>query len=92
MVARKRLPSHRVERIDSLDGLTESGEDTGPRRAAARIGDIVVTKRYHPAVEESKAWLSTYHLGLIKELFGEGFVVEILDENNNPITVLGEKE
>ena len=91
ILARKRLSPHTIAKIDTLEDITADDENKGPKIAAARLGDILVTKKFHPAVSDSRAWLSTHHLGLIKELFGEGFVIEVLDEANNPITVLGEK-
>ena len=92
MIARKHLPAHTVQRIDSLEEVALDSEKKGPKQAAARIGDMVVSKQFHPAVTESKAWLSTYHIDLIKELFQEGFVIEILDEQNKPVATLGETE
>lgn len=92
MVARKRLSSHTVIRVDNLEDIDKDPEETGNHPAAARIGDMIVSKKFHPSVKESKAWLSSYHLGLIKELFKEGFVLEILDEQNNPITTIGENK
>ena len=92
MIARKRLPPHRVVKLNSLDDLSSESETPSHQPAAARIGDIVITKRFHPAVKESKAWLSPYHIDLIRELFKEGFVIEILDEQNQLLTTLGETE
>jgi hypothetical protein len=92
ITARKRLPSQTLSRINKLEDVVLSNESMGSKAAAVRIGDIVVAKKVHPAIEDSRAWISPYHIDLIKDLFKEGFVIEILDEQNNPITILGETE
>ncbi len=92
ITARKRLPSGTIAKIDKLEQALQSEEELGPQMAAIRIGDIAVSKRFHPIINDSKAWLSPYHLELAKQLIGEGFVVEILDESNNPVTTLGKTE
>jgi hypothetical protein len=92
MTARKRLPLDTIARINKPEQALLDEEESGPKIAAARIGDIVIAKKFHPTVESSKAWLSSYHLELIKELFKEGFTVEILDDLNNPIDTIGETE
>jgi len=92
ITARKRLSPQTLIRLEKPEDIQLQEEDDQPKVAAARIGDIVVAKKFHPTITDSRVWMSPHHIDLIKELFQEGFVIEILDEQNNPITTLGEKE
>jgi hypothetical protein len=90
-IARKNLSADILIRVDSPEDIQAKEQEVNVKIAAIRAGDIIVTKQHHLSVNDSKAWLSTYHLDLVKELLKEGFVIEILDELNNPITILGDK-
>jgi len=97
-VARKKLPRETISPITDLDELLvllskEDPSQVSPEEAtAARAGDVVVSAKHHPATKGAGAWLSPYHLELVKELLGKGFVVEVLDDSNNVLRTLGGKE
>lgn len=92
ILARKKIPLQTLIKIDKVEDVQVESLTSGLKVAAARIGDIAVSQKFHPVVKTSRAWLSSHHLELIKELFNNGFVIEILDEFNNPITTLSESE
>jgi len=87
--ARRKLSSKLLTQIKSPENLSENttGDEekiiTNP--VAARAGDILISNRFHPGTTTAKVWLSTYHLELMKELLGEGCVIELLDKNNNVV-------
>jgi hypothetical protein len=91
-IARKKIPVTSIEVVITEDKL-HTGEQSrkekeGPAEVAARIENIVISKRYHPAAEDSRIWLSPHHLELIKKLLGDGFKIEILDELNNVVRTI----
>ncbi len=92
ITARKKLPAQVIIRIERLEDIDRDENEESDKIMAARLGDIVISKRVHPAIEQSKAWISPHHLEIIKELFTEGFVIEMLDEQNNLITKFGESK
>ena len=87
--ARRKLSSKLLTQIKSPENLSENttGDEekiiTNP--VAARAGDILISNRFHLGTTTAKVWLSTYHLELMKELLGEGCVIELLDKNNNVV-------
>ncbi len=92
MSVRKKLPLSTIGKIEKIESIGIQGpESTSPRIAAVRIGDMAVSKKFHESVVDSTVWLSPYHVELIKDLFREGFVIEVLDDFNNLVTVIGDK-
>jgi len=93
VAARKRIPSSSLVQITSLEEVpTGKEEEEGPAPAVVRVGEMVISKKFHPSILNSGVWLSPHHLDIINELFHEGFVIEILDEENNLIETLEDKK
>lgn len=91
-LAGKVLPSSTLVRLNSADDLKVSQEEEkGTGIAAVRAGDVVVSPRAHPSVKNSKTWMSPYHLELAEKLLSEGYEIELLDEQNNIVKKLTEK-
>lgn len=97
-MARKRYPANVLRKISNTEEIEQSCHGPSTRGAvAARVKELVVSREYNPAVEDSAIWLSTYHLSLIDELVGRGFTVEILDEDGKVVTkvereVIGQRD
>ncbi len=90
-LARRHLPVESItliSKLDELPGIELSEEEAEGKPAVAVAGPIVVANKYHSRVDDSGAWLSSYHVELIERLLSDNFKVEILDASNNPIVVL----
>lgn len=91
LIAKRQMPTARITHIDNLESLAEEPEnETGP--AAAKIDDIVISRKMHPSVRNCRAWLSTHHIELIEKILGKGYKIEILDERNECIREIGDEE
>lgn len=92
-IAQKMMPESCILRIKTPGDIPEDApketEESGI--AAVKVGDILVSPRAHPALKNSKVWMSPYHVELIKELLSNGFTVEVLDEYNNVIQEVAEE-
>ena len=85
LIARKKIAINQLYRIKTIEE-TLINETHEIKISAARIGDILVSKKYLPLVTQTKVWLSPYHLELINELFKSKFKIEILDETGALVT------
>jgi tyrosyl-tRNA synthetase len=93
IIAKKFFPLSSFVRLNSLEEiLQQTNKPAAPRAMFAKIEDIVVSNNHCQAIEDSKAWLSSYHLELIEKLFKDDFKIEICDEANNVILTLERKK
>lgn len=59
--------------------------------AAAVSDNIVVSAKYHKAVESNSIWMSPYQVGMVNKMLGVGCKITLLDEENHVVKELEEK-
>jgi hypothetical protein len=91
ILAKKSIPMNSFIRIENPEDVIQLNDKPSIRMAAAKVNNITVSNKYHPSVDESNAWLSSYHIELIEKILKNGFEIEICDEMNNVIFRLGDK-
>ena len=82
------LTSRTILREDPVIQEARKEEPTNPDNKdtkAIKVGEVLVSNEYNPAVRTSRIWLNTGHLEVIKKLLGEGAFIELLDENGRMI-------